>query len=73
MVTLPAEAWLQPPRLLLAAVGARADALMLNKGPNRTATVQTLRSILEGMETVLPEHRRHLDQWRSCLAFSPLP
>ncbi len=53
-----------------AAMGARADALMLNKGPNLTATVQTLRGILEGMETLLPNHGRHRDQWRSCLAFS---
>jgi pyruvate kinase len=53
------------------AMGARADALMLNKGPNLTATVQTLRLILEEMETHLPEHGRHQDQWQSCLAFSP--
>lgn len=53
-----------------AAMGARADALMLNKGPNLTATVQTLRAILETMETLLPEHGRHQDLWRSCLAFS---
>jgi pyruvate kinase len=53
-----------------AAMGARADALMLNKGPNLTATVQTLHTILEAMETLLPEHGRHQDQWRTCLAFS---
>ncbi|MFM9046293.1 MAG: pyruvate kinase [Cyanobium sp.] len=53
-----------------AAMGARADALMLNKGPNITATVQTLRTIAACMETHLPEHRRHRDQWLSCLAFS---
>jgi pyruvate kinase len=53
-----------------AAMGARADALMLNKGPNLTATVQILRSILQSMEIHLPEHGRHRDQWRSCLAFS---
>ncbi|MEB3319298.1 MAG: pyruvate kinase [Cyanobacteriota bacterium] len=54
-----------------AAMGARADALMLNKGPNLTATVQTLHTILAGMETRLPEHGRHRDQWRTCLAFAP--
>ncbi|MFN9622192.1 MAG: pyruvate kinase [Cyanobacteriota bacterium] len=52
------------------AMGARADALMLNKGPNLTATVQTLRALLEGLEPLLPEHARHQDQWPSCLAFS---
>jgi hypothetical protein len=25
---------------------------------------------LETMETLLPEHGRHQDQWRTCLAFS---
>jgi pyruvate kinase len=53
-----------------AAMGARADALMLNKGPNLTATVQILSTILRSMETRLPEHGRHRDQWRTCLAFS---
>ena len=53
-----------------AAMGARAEALMLNKGPNITATVQSLHAILDGMETLLPDHRRHQDQWLSCLAFS---
>jgi pyruvate kinase len=52
------------------AMGARAEALMLNKGPNLTATVQSLHTILEAMETLLPEHGRHQDEWRSCLAFS---
>jgi len=55
-----------------AAMGARAEALMLNKGPNLTATVQTLRAISKAMETLLPEHGRHQDQLRSCLAFSQL-
>jgi pyruvate kinase len=55
-----------------AAMGARAEALMLNKGPNITATVQSLHTILNGMETLLPEHRRHQDQWLSCLAFSEI-
>jgi pyruvate kinase len=55
-----------------AAMGARAEALMLNKGPNITATVQTLHAIVKGMETLLPEHRRHQDQWLSCLAFSEI-
>lgn len=54
-----------------AAMGARAEALMLNKGPNLTATVQILHTILETMETLLPEHGRHQDQWRTGLAFSP--
>lgn len=55
-----------------AAMGARAEALMLNKGPNITATVQTLRTITACMETHLPEHGRHQDQWLSCLAFTPM-
>jgi len=55
-----------------AAMGARAEALMLNKGPNLTATVQTLQAILDTMEPLLPEHSRHQDQWRSCVAFAPL-
>jgi pyruvate kinase len=55
-----------------AAVGARADAVMLNKGPNLTATVQILRTILRAMETRQPDHGRHRDQWPSCLAFSRL-
>jgi pyruvate kinase len=55
-----------------AAMGARAEALMLNKGPNITATVQTLRTITACMETRLPEHGRHQDQWLSCLAFTPM-
>jgi pyruvate kinase len=53
-----------------AAMGARAEALMLNKGPNITATVQTLQTIAACMETLLPEHGRHQDQWLSCLAFA---
>ncbi len=53
-----------------AAMGARAEALMLNKGPNITATVQTLHTIAACMETLLPEHGRHQDQWLSCLAFA---
>jgi pyruvate kinase len=53
-----------------AAMGARADALMLNKGPNLTAAVQSLHAILEGMETLLPEHGRHQDQWPTSLVFS---
>jgi pyruvate kinase len=55
-----------------AAMGARADALMLNKGPNLTDTLHTLREIVDGVETRLPEHGRHRDQWRSCLSFPPL-
>ncbi len=54
-----------------AAMGARADALMLNKGPNITATLHTLKTIAGCMETLLPEHGRHRDQWLSCLAFDP--
>jgi pyruvate kinase len=53
-----------------AAMGARAEALMLNKGPNITATLQTLQTIAACMETLLPEHGRHQDQWLSCLAFA---
>lgn len=55
-----------------AAMGARADALMSNKGPNITATVHTLRAITTCMETHLPEHGRHQDQWLGCLAFAPM-
>lgn len=54
-----------------AAMGARAEALMLNKGPNITATLHTLHTIVARMETLLPEHGRHQDQWLSCLAFGP--
>jgi pyruvate kinase len=55
-----------------AAMGARADALMLNKGPNLTDTLHTLRAIVDGVETRLPEHGRHSDQWRSCQSFASL-
>ena len=53
-----------------AAMGARAEALMLNKGPNIMATMQTMQTIAACMETLLPEHGRHQDQWLSCLAFA---
>lgn len=43
-----------------AAMGARAGALMLNKGPNITETVRTLRTIVR---------RSHPDQLVSCLEF----
>jgi pyruvate kinase len=56
-----------------AAMGARAEVLMLNKGPNLTATVHILDTILRSMETHQPGHGRHQDQWRSCLAFSREP
>ena len=43
-----------------AAVGARAEALMLNKGPNITATVRILQRIVQTI---------HPDGMASCLAF----
>jgi pyruvate kinase len=52
-----------------AALGARADALMLNKGPNITATVRTLRHIAAGSLSSQPEHPSHRDRLRSCLSF----
>ncbi|MCP9929154.1 pyruvate kinase [Cyanobium sp. CH-040] len=52
-----------------AALGARADALMLNKGPNITATVRTLRHIAAGSLSSQPEHPSHRDRLRSCLNF----
>jgi pyruvate kinase len=53
-----------------AAMGARAEALMLNKGPNLTATVHILHTIAHRVEAHLPDHRRHRDQWLSCSSFS---
>jgi pyruvate kinase len=52
-----------------AALGARADALMLNKGPNITATVRTLRHIAAGSLSGQPEHPSHRDRLVSCLNF----
>jgi len=42
-----------------AAMGARAEALMLNKGPNITAAVRTLQGIMR---------HTHADPMRSCLS-----
>jgi pyruvate kinase len=52
-----------------AALGARADALMLNKGPNITATVRTLRHIAAGSLSSQPEHPSHRDRLVSCQSF----
>lgn len=52
-----------------AALGARADALMLNKGPNITATVRSLRQIAAGSLSGQPEHHSHRDRLVSCLSF----
>jgi pyruvate kinase len=47
-----------------AAAGARAEALMLNKGPNITATVRTLRRIV---------HRAHTEPLQVCHRFQTRP
>lgn len=52
-----------------AALGARADALMLNKGPNITATVRALRQIAAGSLSGQPEHPSHRDRLVSCQSF----
>ena len=52
-----------------AALGARADALMLNKGPNITATVRALRQIAAGSLSGQPEHPSHRDRLLSCQSF----
>ncbi|MCP9888487.1 pyruvate kinase [Cyanobium sp. ATX 6A2] len=52
-----------------AALGARADALMLNKGPNITATVRALRQIAAGSLSGQPEHPSHRDRLVCCQSF----
>jgi pyruvate kinase len=39
--------WATPAEITDAAMGARAEVLMLNKGPNITATVRTLQAIID--------------------------
>jgi pyruvate kinase len=59
-----------------AAMGARAEAVMLNKGPNLTATVRTLGAIVARFHPRQPESSRHREELLSCLAFrtnSPMP
>lgn len=59
-----------------AAMGAKADAVMHNKGPNLTATVRTLSAIVAGFYHRQPESPRHRQELLSCLAFrtnSPVP
>jgi pyruvate kinase len=52
-----------------AAMGARAEAVMLNKGPNITATVRTLGAIVARFHPSQPESPRHREELLSCLAF----
>lgn len=52
-----------------AAMGARAEAVLLNKGPNITATVRTLREIVDRMHGCQPGGRPGNDPLLSCLAF----
>jgi pyruvate kinase len=52
-----------------AAMGARAEAVMLNKGPNITATVRTLAAIVARFHPRQPESPRHREELLSCLAF----
>jgi pyruvate kinase len=52
-----------------AAMGARAEAVMLNKGPNLTATVRTLGAIVARFHPRQPESPRHREELLSCLAF----
>jgi pyruvate kinase len=52
-----------------AAMGARAEAVMLNKGPNITATVRTLVAIVARFHPRQPESPRHREELLSCLAF----
>jgi len=59
-----------------AAMGARAEAVMLNKGPNIAATVRTLGAIVARFHPRQPESPRHREELLSCLAFrtnSPVP
>ncbi len=59
-----------------AAMGARAEAVMLNKGPNITATVRALGAIVARFHPRQPESPRHREELLSCLAFrtnSPMP
>ncbi len=52
-----------------AAMGARAEALMLNKGPNITATVRTLQAIISRSHGRSRSHPSGADALLACLAF----
>jgi pyruvate kinase len=52
-----------------AAMGARAEALMLNKGPNITATVRTLQTIISRSHGSSRSHPNSADALLACLAF----
>jgi pyruvate kinase len=52
-----------------AAMGARAEAVMLNKGPNITATVRTLREIVDRMHGIHHGERPGSDPLLTCLSF----
>lgn len=52
-----------------AAMGARAEALMLNKGPNITATVRTLQTIIRRNHGASRSHPSGADALLACLAF----
>ena len=52
-----------------AAMGARAEVVMLNKGPNITATVRTLGAIVARFHPRQPESPRHREELLTCLAF----
>ena len=53
-----------------AALALRADAVMLNQGPNIAAAVRTLRAIAAGMLPTQPGHPRHDDALLCCMAFN---
>jgi len=52
-----------------AAMGARAEVVMLNKGPNITATVRTLREIVDRMRSGHPGGIQAHDPLLSCVSF----
>jgi len=52
-----------------AAMGARAEVVMLNKGPNITATVRTLREIVGRIRSGHPGGIQAQDALLSCLSF----
>ena len=52
-----------------AAMGARAEALMLNKGPNIAATVRTLQAIIAHGNGTSHTHPHGAEALQACLAF----
>jgi pyruvate kinase len=52
-----------------AAMGARAEALMLNKGPNITATVRTLQAIIARKHGHSRSHANGAEALAACVAF----